>query len=220
MLILDVEFQFDHHKLTVFYESERRVDFRELVSELFSLYKTRIWMQQVHRNEIPVNAPGARLCANVERSNLFQTQAKIGAPFNTATRVSTRSSPYNPSVRNTDSINVESYIVDSIVDISNPELKESPLPVQSRSFDFFTSSPIEPLPSDNLPSRDGLANLSADFPRGRVQLQCPGDSKEQGPQQDQQHDSREEGNSYSSYRKSLFRAAFDQSLDSRLLSRY
>jgi hypothetical protein len=47
MSILDVEYQFDHHKLTVFFEADRRVDFRDLVSELFSLYKTRIWMQQV-----------------------------------------------------------------------------------------------------------------------------------------------------------------------------
>jgi hypothetical protein len=45
--ILDVEYQFDHHKLTVFFEADQRIDLRDLVSELFSLYKTRIWMQQV-----------------------------------------------------------------------------------------------------------------------------------------------------------------------------
>jgi len=47
MTILDAEYQFDRHKLTFFFEADRRIDFRELVSELFSLYKTRIWMQQV-----------------------------------------------------------------------------------------------------------------------------------------------------------------------------
>jgi len=47
MTILDAEYQFDRHKLTYFFEADRRIDFRELVSELFSLYKTRIWMQQV-----------------------------------------------------------------------------------------------------------------------------------------------------------------------------
>ena len=47
MEIIDAEYQFDHHKLTFFFESDRRIDFRELVSDLFALYKTRIWMQQV-----------------------------------------------------------------------------------------------------------------------------------------------------------------------------
>lgn len=53
MVILDAEFQFDRHKLTYFFEADRRIDFRELVSELFSLYKTRIWMQQVDTTTIP-----------------------------------------------------------------------------------------------------------------------------------------------------------------------
>ena len=47
MTILDAEYQFDRHKLTFYFEADRRIDFRELVSELFSQYKTRIWMQQV-----------------------------------------------------------------------------------------------------------------------------------------------------------------------------
>ena len=46
MTILDAEYQFDRHKL-VFTEATHRIDFRELVSDLFSLYKTRIWMSQV-----------------------------------------------------------------------------------------------------------------------------------------------------------------------------
>jgi cell fate regulator YaaT (PSP1 superfamily) len=48
MKILEAEYQFDRHKLVFFFEAERRIDFRDLVSELFSLYKTRIWMQQVN----------------------------------------------------------------------------------------------------------------------------------------------------------------------------
>jgi hypothetical protein len=53
MVILDAEFQFDRHKLTYFFEADARIDFRDLVSELFSLYKTRIWMQQVDTTTIP-----------------------------------------------------------------------------------------------------------------------------------------------------------------------
>jgi hypothetical protein len=47
MRILDVEYKFDRHKLTVFFEANENVDFRYLVSDMFSLYKTHIWMQQV-----------------------------------------------------------------------------------------------------------------------------------------------------------------------------
>ena len=34
----------DRRKLTFYFVSDRRIDFRELVRELFKLYKTRIWM--------------------------------------------------------------------------------------------------------------------------------------------------------------------------------
>lgn len=47
MKIVDAEYQFDRHKLIFYYSTDKRVDFRFLVSELFSLYRTRIWMQQV-----------------------------------------------------------------------------------------------------------------------------------------------------------------------------
>jgi hypothetical protein len=53
MAILDAEYQFDRHKLVFFFEADHRVDFRDLVSDLFSLYKTRIWMQQVDTTSIP-----------------------------------------------------------------------------------------------------------------------------------------------------------------------
>lgn len=34
----------DRRKLTFYFIAEKRIDFRELVRELFRLYKTRIWM--------------------------------------------------------------------------------------------------------------------------------------------------------------------------------
>lgn len=42
--IVDAEYQWDRRKLTFFYTASARVDFRELVRELFRVYKTRIWM--------------------------------------------------------------------------------------------------------------------------------------------------------------------------------
>ncbi|GKY93313.1 hypothetical protein MPSEU_000298900 [Mayamaea pseudoterrestris] len=50
MHVIDAEYQFDRHKLTFFFEAEGRVDFRELVRDLFSMYKTRIWMQQIDKS--------------------------------------------------------------------------------------------------------------------------------------------------------------------------
>ncbi len=47
MMIHDVDYQFDRHKLTIFYSSESRIDFREFVRDLFSAYKARIWMKKV-----------------------------------------------------------------------------------------------------------------------------------------------------------------------------
>ncbi|KAG8719723.1 hypothetical protein FRC08_002149 [Ceratobasidium sp. 394] len=44
MEVIDAEYQWDRRKLTFYYVADRRIDFRELVRELFRLYKTRIWM--------------------------------------------------------------------------------------------------------------------------------------------------------------------------------
>lgn len=71
MKMLDAEFQFDRHKLTFYFYSTRyilyahsmnlimmhsRIDFRELVRDLFAVYKTRIWMQHVadDKEQLPV----------------------------------------------------------------------------------------------------------------------------------------------------------------------
>ncbi len=47
MKLVDVELQFDNHKLTFFFTAEKRVDFRELVKELAGNYKTRIELRQI-----------------------------------------------------------------------------------------------------------------------------------------------------------------------------
>ncbi|KAI9262339.1 PSP1 C-terminal conserved region-domain-containing protein [Phascolomyces articulosus] len=44
MQVVSAEYQWDRRKLTFHFVAEERVDFRELVRELFKLYKTRIWM--------------------------------------------------------------------------------------------------------------------------------------------------------------------------------
>lgn len=44
MKLIDAEYQFDRKKLIFYYSTHKRIDFRDLVRELFRIYKTRIWM--------------------------------------------------------------------------------------------------------------------------------------------------------------------------------
>jgi len=55
MEVVDAEYQWDRRKLTFYFVADRRIDFRELVRDLFKLYKTRIWMCAVN----PAAATGA-----------------------------------------------------------------------------------------------------------------------------------------------------------------
>ncbi len=52
MMIHNVEYQFDRHKLTIHYTADSRVEFREFVRDLFSAYKARIWMKKVDKNRV------------------------------------------------------------------------------------------------------------------------------------------------------------------------
>lgn len=47
MKLVDAEFQFDNNKITFFFTADKRVDFRELVKELATTYKTRIELRQI-----------------------------------------------------------------------------------------------------------------------------------------------------------------------------
>lgn len=46
MRIVDAEYQFDRRKLTFYYQSQHRLDFRNLVRDLFKTFRARIWMEQ------------------------------------------------------------------------------------------------------------------------------------------------------------------------------
>ncbi|KAH3667309.1 hypothetical protein OGAPHI_002958 [Ogataea philodendri] len=52
MQITDSEYQWDRRKLTFYYNSNARIDFRDLVKELFRIYKTRIWMCKQQKREV------------------------------------------------------------------------------------------------------------------------------------------------------------------------
>ncbi|KAG2188350.1 hypothetical protein INT44_001103 [Umbelopsis vinacea] len=44
MEVVSAEYQWDRRKLTFYFIADRRIDFRDLVRDLFKTYKTRIWM--------------------------------------------------------------------------------------------------------------------------------------------------------------------------------
>jgi cell fate regulator YaaT (PSP1 superfamily) len=67
MKLVDVEYQFDRNKITFYFTSDKRVDFRALVRDLAGRYKTRIELRQIGvRDEAKriggVGVCGCRLC--------------------------------------------------------------------------------------------------------------------------------------------------------------
>ncbi|EPR78986.1 PSP1 domain-containing protein [Spraguea lophii 42_110] len=50
MNVVDCEYQWDMNKLTFFFMSKEKVDFRELVKNLYKEYKIRIWMCSVEKS--------------------------------------------------------------------------------------------------------------------------------------------------------------------------
>ncbi len=49
MKVTGVDYQFDGTKLTLYYTSDVRVDYRELVRDLFAKFHTRIWMKKTNQ---------------------------------------------------------------------------------------------------------------------------------------------------------------------------
>ncbi|TFH02550.1 MAG: hypothetical protein E4H13_01695 [Calditrichales bacterium] len=62
MKLVDVEYQFDTNKLTFYFTSGQRVDFRELVKDLASKYRTRIELRQISVREEAKKLGGLGIC--------------------------------------------------------------------------------------------------------------------------------------------------------------
>jgi len=70
LAIVDADYQFDRHKLTIYYESNQRIDFRDFVRDLFTVYKTRIWMEHVTYSFRPNEAAAIALQTGENMDNL------------------------------------------------------------------------------------------------------------------------------------------------------
>eukprot|EP00796_Vickermania_ingenoplastis_P004884 gene4884-3503_t len=61
MSIVDAEYQFDRRKLTFYYESALRPDFRNLIRELYQRFHARIWMEKAKGLGVVSRLPDWRL---------------------------------------------------------------------------------------------------------------------------------------------------------------
>ncbi len=62
MELVDTEWQFDHHRITFFFISDGRVDFRELVRDLAAIFHTRIELRQIPVRDEAKRIGGVGIC--------------------------------------------------------------------------------------------------------------------------------------------------------------
>jgi len=71
MKLVDIEYQFDRNKLTFFFTAEQRVDFRALVRDLASIYKTRIELRQIGVRDEAKRIGGFGVCGQEQCCSSF-----------------------------------------------------------------------------------------------------------------------------------------------------
>jgi cell fate regulator YaaT (PSP1 superfamily) len=71
MKLVDVEWQYDGNKVTFYFTAERRVDFRELVKDLASVYRTRIELRQIGARDEARRVGGMGVCGLEQCCNAF-----------------------------------------------------------------------------------------------------------------------------------------------------
>jgi cell fate regulator YaaT (PSP1 superfamily) len=71
MKLIDVEIQFDCSKITFYFTSAQRVDFRELVKDLASVYRTRIELRQIGVRDEAKRLSGFGICGRKQCCSAF-----------------------------------------------------------------------------------------------------------------------------------------------------
>ncbi len=98
MKLVDVHYQFDRKKLYFYYTADGRVDFRELVKELASQFKTRIELRQIGvRDEAKrvggIGSCGREYCCASFIVNFKKITTQIASEQNLSTYLSKHSGP-------------------------------------------------------------------------------------------------------------------------------
>ena len=71
MKLIDVEYTFDHNKILFYFTAEGRIDFRELVRDLASVFKTRIELRQIGVRDEAKMLGGLGVCGRVLCCNSY-----------------------------------------------------------------------------------------------------------------------------------------------------
>ncbi|OON93835.1 MAG: stage 0 sporulation protein [Candidatus Epulonipiscioides saccharophilum] len=71
MKLIDVEYTFDNQKLLFYFTAEQRVDFRELVKDLATIFKTRIELRQIGVRDETKHCGGIGICGRNLCCNSF-----------------------------------------------------------------------------------------------------------------------------------------------------
>jgi len=74
MKLVDVEKQFDGSKITFYFTAAKRVDFRELVKDLASEYKTRIELRQIGARDEAKRVKGVGICGRTQCCTAFLSE--------------------------------------------------------------------------------------------------------------------------------------------------
>ncbi|MBN2189242.1 MAG: stage 0 sporulation protein [Chitinispirillaceae bacterium] len=74
MKLVDVELQFDGSKLTFYFTAAQRVDFRELVKDLASVYRTRIELRQIGVRDEAKRICGYGICGRKQCCSAFLSE--------------------------------------------------------------------------------------------------------------------------------------------------
>ena len=87
MKLIDCEYTFDNNKLLFYFTADGRVDFRELVKDLASVFKTRIELRQIGvRDEMKIvggiGACGRPLCCHTYLSEFAPVSIKMAKEQN------------------------------------------------------------------------------------------------------------------------------------------
>ncbi|KAI9733568.1 MAG: hypothetical protein M1834_003170 [Cirrosporium novae-zelandiae] len=78
MEILDAEFQMDWKKLTFYYFADTYINFNSLVTDLFKIYKTRIWMSAINPASFASPSAGLQLPTGLGAGNLGHGRGSPG----------------------------------------------------------------------------------------------------------------------------------------------
>ena len=87
MKLIDVEYTFDNNKVLFYFTADGRIDFRELVKDLASVFKTRIELRQIGvRDETKIiggiGVCGRSLCCNTYLSEFIPVSIKMAKERN------------------------------------------------------------------------------------------------------------------------------------------